>query len=148
MLGFLDDWFGQIQTENIPAYNISEIQRSKTYQIVSRVKSCCEKRMLKLRELVTVNCGESNDSTLRAHSKPCDSKRAPCLFNIALDPCERHNLYGQENLKTIQRELENKINEFRDSKKKIILPKVDPQSNPALHNNTWVSWRDHEENLI
>lgn len=148
MLGFLDDWFGQITTENIPPYNISEIQQSETYQIVSQVKTCCEKRMLKLRELVTVNCDVFNDTTNQINSKPCDSKKAPCLFDIARDPCERHNLYGEENLREIQQELETKINKFRESKKKITLPKVDSQSNPALHNNTWVSWKDHEENLV
>lgn len=149
MLGFLDDWFGQIQTENIPPYNISEIQQSKIYGIVTQLKTCCEKRMLKLKDLVTVNCKvPSNDTTIQLDSKPCDSKKEPCLFNIALDPCERHNLYGAENLKTIQQDMEDKINKFRESKKNITLPRVDSQSNPALHNNTWVSWKDHEQNLV
>ncbi len=139
MLGYLDDWYGTPQTEDIPPYNIKAVRQSATYKLLSTSQEKNTERITRLRQGTIINC-TANKNT----GNPCLPFERPCLFNIEKDPCENNNLYGKRSVLKIQRELEAKLHAFRISQVKV--PKTFPNkySNPARYNNTWVNWGDFE----
>lgn len=46
-------------------------------------------QVLSLRELAEVKCSDGADD---GSASACSPLKAPCLFNVATDPCERRNL--------------------------------------------------------
>ncbi|XP_076376940.1 arylsulfatase I isoform X2 [Megalopta genalis] len=89
--------------------------------------------ILLLRRRAQIKCSARNEEKI-----VCDPLRAPCLFNIAKDPCEMVNLAERRPL--IMAILENVIMKRRLT---VVPPKNlngDPKANPALWNNTWTSW--------
>lgn len=146
-MGYLDDWFGRPEERFIPSYDVAKISRSKTNKILTNSKELREKDVLKLRELVKISCKTKNELNLTLRN-PCQPRIRPCLFNIDNDPCEKNNLYDDDSVKTIQLELEIKLQQFRKSKIKVTQTTTDKLSNPALYNNTWVNWADIKHSVI
>lgn len=139
MLGYLDLWLGAPQETGLPAYDIDSVKGSVTNVILSSDEALTNEKILTLRNTAKISCSFEYNAN---EYNPCQPTRQPCLFNIFEDPCERHNLYDQMDVQIVQKELETKINEFRKTKVKVEKLKPDKLSNPALYNNTWVSWGD------
>jgi hypothetical protein len=64
----------------------------------------------------------------------------PCLFNLALDPCETNNIASSEPeiLSQMLATLEAYNSTLVPSRKE----PADVQSNPVFWNDTWISWYD------
>ncbi|XP_078052451.1 arylsulfatase I isoform X2 [Augochlora pura] len=90
-------------------------------------------KILELRRKAQIKCTTRNEEKI-----VCDPLKAPCLFNIAKDPCEMVNLAEKRPL--IMAILEKVIIKHRFT----VVPPMnldgDPKANPALWNNTWTSW--------
>lgn len=83
-----------------------------------------------------VDCGQANTLT-------CNPKQAPCLFNIALDPCEKRNIAPLSNNDVILRNMMEDISKFNESVKyttsSVADEKGDPQYNKLI---AWQPWVD------
>nr|XP_031848880.1 arylsulfatase B-like [Nomia melanderi] len=89
--------------------------------------------ILQLRRSARLECNVKDEEKI-----PCDPLRAPCLFNIARDPCEMVNLAEKRPL--ILAILEKIVMKNRLT---VVPPSNldgDPRADPALWNNTWTSW--------
>lgn len=142
LLGYLDVWSGFPQEDFVPQYDTVKVLHSKTNRaLANTTHPLTDEDILTLRNLSTIFCQIKNNTK---HLHPCLPRKRPCLFNIAEDPCEKYNLYDSSSeMKNIQKDLENKINEFRKTMVPINANGVGEElSNPALYNNTWVNWGD------
>lgn len=70
----------------------------------------------------------------------CDPLKAPCLFNVFVDPCERINLADVE-MDTLK-ELQRKVEEWRLKAVPVNNRAIDDMANPSKHNGMWSSWKD------
>ncbi|KAL4229106.1 hypothetical protein ACF0H5_012145 [Mactra antiquata] len=83
---------------------------------------------------VKVDCGikPANAST------NCDPRVSPCLYNIALDPCEYNNIADSN--KDIVIEMMVKLMQYGNTAVPPLNTPVDPAGNPKYHNGAWVPW--------
>ncbi|XP_075743510.1 arylsulfatase B isoform X2 [Rhipicephalus microplus] len=82
-----------------------------------------------------VNCGNRNSSKV-----PCDSRVAPCLYNVNIDPCEYYNI-ANENPEIVLK-LQARISAYKKGALKPSNLPNDPSSFPHNHDGAWVSWKD------
>ncbi|XP_076646659.1 arylsulfatase B [Halictus rubicundus] len=98
-----------------------------------REKILTADEILELRRRAQVTCNVRDEDKIA-----CEPLRAPCLFNIAKDPCEMLNLADRRPLIAVI--LEKIIMKHR----LMVVPPSnldgDPRANPALWNDTWTSW--------
>lgn len=137
-------WSGNPE-ETVPEYDTVKVLYSKTNQVLANLTHLplTNADILTLRNFTKISCKLKNNTK---HLRPCLPRKRPCLFNIAEDPCERYNLYDSgEDMKSIQNDLENKINQFRKTMVNFKADIGNELSNPALYNNTWANWGDIEE---
>ncbi|KAJ1528578.1 hypothetical protein ONE63_006982 [Megalurothrips usitatus] len=99
-----------------------------------------------LRELAEVNCGaEDGDHTGPEVSGPaaCKPLLAPCLFNVATDPCERRNLANR-----FPAVLQHLRQMLRDVNSTAVPPgnlPWDPKADPQHWDHTWTNFGDYEK---
>lgn len=86
-------------------------------------------------ELTKLSCNFSNNSL-------CNPNIEDCLFDIVNDPCEIHNLAKFEIYQSLIKQMKLLMKEYsRESLEPQSLP-FDPLSDPILHGNSWIPWRD------
>ncbi|XP_056646240.1 arylsulfatase B-like [Diorhabda sublineata] len=153
--GQMDIWYGNNGTSVDYFYDIEQILTSKTataltglitYEQIQdkysknptrNLKPVDKTLIKKLRKDATIKCAPPDPDQLE--ETKCNPLQSPCLFNIRDDPCERINLASTR--PNVLRNLEYLNLEYR----KTALPPgnkpADPNADPLLWNNTWVSWR-------
>ncbi|XP_042148472.1 LOW QUALITY PROTEIN: arylsulfatase B [Ixodes scapularis] len=81
-----------------------------------------------------VQCGA------RDPSRECVPTKSLCLFNLSKDPCEYNNVADQH--PEVVERLLAKLATYNASSIPPANVPLDMRSNPALHDNVWVSWGD------
>ncbi|CAN7937135.1 unnamed protein product [Ixodes hexagonus] len=76
----------------------------------------------------------------RDPSKECVPRKSLCLFDLLKDPCEYNNVADQHP-EVVEQLLANLAAYNASSTPPSNVP-IDLRSNPALHDNLWVSWGD------
>lgn len=91
-------------------------------------------KIITLRETATTFCNTAINPIVE-----CNPLRAPCLFNIITDPCERTNLAAKNPsiLSYFRRKMNYLVKTSAPVRRTFF---SDPKSNPSLHNDTWDSW--------
>ena len=64
--------------------------------------------------------------------------KAPCLFNIKLDPCEKKNL--ADKMPELTQQLTSLMKKYNETAVPPSNVPYDKHANPALHNYLWDSW--------
>ncbi|CRL01710.1 CLUMA_CG014926, isoform A [Clunio marinus] len=130
----------------IPEYNLdpNEYANRVSSSIAGKAlenygKTLSNGKILNLRRNAMIDCNEKQiPLTL------CEPLKSPCLFDIHRDPCERENLSSM--FPDVVAKLQQRMLEIVESAAPVRRTFVDdPLSNPALYNNTWVSYRDYSE---
>ncbi|XP_015930738.1 arylsulfatase B [Parasteatoda tepidariorum] len=75
----------------------------------------------------------------------CDPNEAPCLFNVAADPCEYNNLASQ--YPRIVKSMMKIISNYNETAVEPLLNSTDPRGDPKCHGFSYVPWLDEEYNL-
>ncbi|XP_047023632.1 arylsulfatase I-like [Helicoverpa zea] len=120
--GRRDDWFGPTARDG--AYNIDTIYNSSSAEAIGKIaKMPTKDNITRLKEESTIKCNDSIPIT------PCDLLKAPCLYDIMVDPCEKQNLASgkPEVLQALLLELD-KVNKTAVPPLKIKpVPEADPK---------------------
>lgn len=147
-LGYLDYWSGSLSPSAL-RYDVDAVLNSTTAGILSQTNGdhLTPSLIESLRNSSTVRCDFEKDI------RPCKPFIKPCLFHIVKDPCELVNLNYRPNSK-MRKFVEAKIDyfetslrKFRESASKPMNVRGTRDANPALYNNTWISWDDHQQSI-
>lgn len=76
----------------------------------------------------------------KSNQMQCDLLRAPCLFNIWEDPCERYNVI--EEYPEVAEYMEEQISHFRKIAVQARNKVTDTRADPSQFNETWTWWYD------
>jgi len=145
-LGYLDYWSGSLSPSELH-YDVDVVLNSTTAGILSQINRdhLTPSLIESLRNSSTVRCDFEKDM------RPCKPLIKPCLFHIVKDPCELVNLNYKPNSK-MSKFVEAKIDyfettleKFKKSASKPLNVRGTKNANPALYNNTWISWDDHQQ---
>jgi hypothetical protein len=135
----LDGYYGEIGHElRNPVYNISSVTNSIVWKsIAPHGYAASETEINQLRESATVKC--HFDSKYPVTDCNPSVTKEPCLFNIASDPCEMHNMANAHG--TIFRQLFQSL----ITQKQSLVPQISKScdcdgANPAKFNYTWSPW--------
>ncbi|XP_025200510.1 arylsulfatase B-like [Melanaphis sacchari] len=145
-LGYLDYWSGSLSPSELH-YNVDAVLNSTTASILSEINGdrLTPSLIASIRNISTVRCNFEKDM------KPCKPFINSCLFHIVKDPCEQVNLNYKPNSKMrkfVQAKIdyfETSLEKFRESACKPMNVRSSKNANPALYNNTWVNWEDHQK---
>lgn len=138
LFGYLDEWSGELNTlPGAPEYNISTILSSDVWNSLTNIGYDELKidDIKRLRQKSKVVCKDELKT-----DKECITLESPCVFDISVDPCETNNIYDKLLGTKIVDDFKNRINRFRRLAIKAGNKLSDKNADPALHNNTWVSW--------
>lgn len=110
-----------------------QVKSSKTWRALNEfsLKRLTQKDIMDLR---SVEFCQSEQP-----SSACDPLKAPCLFNVFEDACERNNLAGEK--REILRELEEAVQKWRLRAVPINNKPIDPFADPRYSNGVWNSWK-------
>ncbi|XP_075162423.1 arylsulfatase B isoform X2 [Haematobia irritans] len=142
--GQYDNWLGDIAfEESDPLANFyeQEILSSQVHQALGNVHLNID-LIQRLRREATHTCPFNAEDYTQDLYK-CEPLKAPCLFNIDKDPCERYNL---ARLYPLQIQfLEQEVEEYRlTMKPSVRIPNSDPLSNPLRFGGIWQWWKNSE----
>lgn len=86
------------------------------------------------RKIIQINC------TSAKMKNSCDLMKAPCLFDLSVDPCEENNLadINLELLIDMKARFDIQMTFVADSRRKT----SDPLADPKFHNFTWTWWQE------
>ena len=124
--GSLDSWFKP------PGFDDHSNETIETNSVVSKVLKQLPNYKYNSLKKVIVNCTETE--TL------CNPMKAPCLFNIKLDPCEKNNL--ADKMPELTQQLALLMKKYNETAVPPLNTPFDKLANPALHNYLWDSWMD------
>ena len=79
-------------------------------------------------------------------TKSCNNKTSPCLFNIAHDPCEYHDISEEHPNKV--KLLLSRLQQYIASAVKPLNTPWDPAANPKFWDYTWTNWEDYPKPLL
>lgn len=71
-------------------------------------------------------------------SKSCELSKAPCLFNVALDPCEFHNIADE--YPNMVKDMIRRLDNYKDTMVPVRNKGIDEHGNPKYHNGVWDPW--------
>lgn len=71
----------------------------------------------------------------------CDPYTKPCLFNIEEDPCEKHNLAGDDHLPILAKGHEL-IKIYNGTARELIDMSRNPEADPTNWGGVWTNWLD------
>ncbi|XP_048517742.1 arylsulfatase J isoform X1 [Dendroctonus ponderosae] len=136
--GQWDNWYGPSGRD--AQYNISLVQNSPTGKALQEINASTSAEVIKsLRNAATIDC--KNVSQIE-----CNPVDAPCLFNIASDPCEYANLATDYPL--ILQQLQKKLQQYNAT---AIPPRnlpLDERGNPKYWNYVFTNFGDYETPLV
>jgi len=113
---------------------LQEIKLRKALSDIQEIPKTSQKSYFHSNQPVKVECGPKPFNA----STNCDPRVAPCLFNIAQDPCEYHNIAQQHSGLVVQ--MLTRLLQYEDTMVPPLNKDVDPAGNPKYHNGTWVPW--------
>lgn len=143
--GTWDSWYGPSGRDDpvLRPYDVSSVIGSPTGKAAASVGvHLTPDQVWSLRELAEVKCGADSDGDRAGPS--CKPLLAPCLFNVATDPCERRNLAGR-----FPAVLQHVKQILHDINATAVPPgnlPWDPKADPQLWDHTWTNFGDYEEN--
>lgn len=136
-----DTWLGDIPTDENPRPDsyLKELQDSLAWKSVTslRNKPLSVQTVLNLRNQAQVRCKKYE---LRNMTTACEPRIAPCLFDIAADPCEQNNLANK--IPDMVTRLQQHLN---IAKRSAVPPEnqpLDPRSDPGKNMGAWTFWMD------
>uniref|UniRef100_A0A1A9ZDM9 Sulfatase N-terminal domain-containing protein n=1 Tax=Glossina pallidipes TaxID=7398 RepID=A0A1A9ZDM9_GLOPL len=90
--GLYDTWLGELPSQEIHPLSkyYVEIVLNSTVNRLPANKILLGQHILELRSQATVHCPRNSEDLNQSIYK-CEPLRAPCLFDIIKDPCERYN---------------------------------------------------------
>lgn len=136
-----DVWLGDLPKDDNPNAHmyLSALYSSPAWMTLSkhRGRELEPSKVLRLRQEAQVSCAKL---PLSPEASSCEPKKAPCIFDVSLDPCERYNLAktapGMVNL--MERYL-------KTAARNMVAPRnqpLDPRSDPGLNGGQWTYWMD------
>lgn len=137
--GAYDGYLGQTTNQNalyLGEY-INKVQMSLVGKSISSFDRISPFYLLILRFQAKIYC---NSYQNRAKVK-CAPLKAPCLFDLDVDPCEMNNLAesNPRKLEEITSDLLKYIAETKPTRRKL----SDPRSDPANFNGVWSTWQEN-----
>lgn len=134
-----DIWLGDIPTDENPNADsyVQVLFASPAWKAVTRHSLNGEldaAEVLRLRDNSRVSCPFQNVTRV------CEPLKAPCLFDIRSDPCERNNLADQ--MPGMVTDMEKYL---ELATRKVVNPRnkpSDPRCDPARNNGRWTYWID------
>ncbi|KAM3968215.1 arylsulfatase J [Aphomia sociella] len=135
--GKWDSWYGPDGREH--DYDVDMVYDGLAGRAIRELGLMPEKEEIqKLREAATVKCTEPNNPV------ECKPLKAPCLFNIDEDPCERRNLADTE-----PEVLQRLLDELNRYNKTAVPPNnkpLDPEGDPKYWSRIFMNFGDYERN--
>ncbi|KAJ2950343.1 hypothetical protein O0L34_g8574 [Tuta absoluta] len=132
--GMWDSWYGPAGRE-VP-YDVERVMNSSAARAVARLGLMPSRdTLLKLRSEATVSCDRSPAEV------PCWPLRAPCVFNLAQDPCERRNLADTHPDKL--QELLSLLSALNRTAVPASRSRLDPAGDPARWGRLYTNFRDY-----
>jgi hypothetical protein len=139
--GEADGYYGHSGTDFAnPPYNITAVTHSVTGEAIASLLPSAipdEEEILLLRADSTVTCA------VQADKAPCDPAATanPCLFDLAVDPCETNNLAYRH--PEVLQEMLDLVSKYEATLVPQLNKPVDVKgSDPRKFNNTWSPWVD------
>jgi hypothetical protein len=134
--GKFDTYLGDIETFPTPANYSKTILNSYAGKAIGNIQNwkLTPSRIKIMREKAMISCRSFLNPEIA-----CNLLEKPCLFNIALDPCERRNLATGEPkvMQKMLKRLEELTAQAVPSRRTFV---SDPNCDPDLHNGTWSPW--------
>nr|CAD7437688.1 unnamed protein product [Timema bartmani] len=166
--GQVDGWYGESGIDS-PSYNADRVLSSRTgITLAGMITKLQIKEKESSRRTTQENESSFSDSgkgpwqlltssTIRSlrqqaevrcdlptnGSVPCNPRSHACLFNIREDPCETTNLASQR--PAVLNSLKDTLERYRGTTVRPLNVPGEARANPALWNDTWVSWGDEED---
>ncbi|XP_073843224.1 arylsulfatase B-like [Musca autumnalis] len=142
--GQYDSWLGDIafeETDPLANFYEQEILASPVHSALGNSHLSIE-LIQRLRTEATHNC-PVNSEDYNQEIYQCEPLKAPCLFNLAKDPCERYNLAKLYPLQVqfLAQEVEELKRQTRASAR---VPFGDPLANPQRFGGVWQWWKGTE----
>ncbi|XP_063223602.1 arylsulfatase B-like [Bacillus rossius redtenbacheri] len=151
-----DGWYGPTGRDPDLEYDSARVLSSAVAAALENTSAplaANQSLLLELRAAVTVVCNSSETTEALEHSpnslyydralfqgSHCEPA-APCLFNVAADPCELQNLAAARPAEVAR--LQALLANYNQSYAEALSPGLDPASNPKYWNYTWTNWRDY-----
>ncbi|XP_021919140.1 arylsulfatase B-like isoform X2 [Zootermopsis nevadensis] len=139
--GEADDYYGHSGTDFAnPPYNLTAVAHSVAGEAIASLLPSAipdEEEMLLMRAESTVTCA------LQADRTPCKPSTTPnpCLFDVAVDPCETNNLALRH--PEVLQEMLDLVSKYKATLIHQLNKPVDVNgSDPRKFNNTWSPWVD------
>ncbi|XP_059608027.1 arylsulfatase I-like [Phlebotomus argentipes] len=133
-------WYGEKVEPRQSSDYVSTVMDSPVWSILSsfRKTELGSSDVLDIRKLAAINCDRENLQEI-----DCEPLKAPCLFNIDVDPCEISNVavYHQDRVASLR----DRIDELSETMLQPINTKADPKCDPAQFGNIWTWWLDELE---
>lgn len=138
--GLYDTWLRELPSQEIhplSKYYVDNVLNSTVNRLLGN-KNLLGQHILELRSQATAHCPRNSEDFNQSIYK-CEPLRAPCLFDIIKDPCERYNL---ARVHSSQMEiLSQEVNEFRrQATPSARIATADTRSDPKRFNGTWQWW--------
>lgn len=97
----------------------------------------------KLRQDAAISCMLANAT----QGVACEPLLGPCLFDIAVDPCEQNNLYEAMSDGKVVQELLKRIAHFRETAHVPNNKPLDAKCDPRLYDGEWTWWEDVQDGV-
>ncbi|KAL9904854.1 LOW QUALITY PROTEIN: arylsulfatase B [Glossina fuscipes fuscipes] len=138
--GLYDIWLGELPSHEIhrlSKYYVENVLNSTVNRLLGS-KNLLGQHVLELRSQATVHCPRNSEDFNQSIYK-CEPLRAPCLFDVVNDPCERYNL---ARVHSSQMEiLSQEVNELRrQATRSARIATADTRCDPKRFNGTWQWW--------
>ncbi|XP_055526842.1 arylsulfatase B-like [Wyeomyia smithii] len=130
--GKYDYWLGMIGTED--SISEEEYWARVANSTVATVLLLDVEPLKELRQNASISC-EAHPSDI-----PCDPLKAPCIFNLIEDPCERNNTAVDH--PDIVQKLGQEVQQYFTTAVEPRNKPSDPRSDPLYYNVTWTWWQD------
>ncbi|KAK3922899.1 Arylsulfatase I [Frankliniella fusca] len=145
--GTWDSWYGPSGRDDpvLRPYDVSSVLGSAAGKAAASVGvHLTADQVWSLRELAEVKCGADSEGDRGgpAPAPACRPLQAPCLFNVATDPCERRNLAAR-----FPAVLQHVRQILQDINATAVPPgnlPWDPRADPQLWDHTWTNFGDYE----
>ncbi|XP_050425419.1 arylsulfatase B-like isoform X2 [Adelges cooleyi] len=160
-LGFLDYWSGEPDESNGDNYRYEDAVLNSTVgrillssdvgnDRVAHGRLLSPATIRNLREESRVKCGH-----FRKEARPCLPLKKPCLFNVEKDPCELVNLnFGPDDKtgKLVRAKIQHFERLLQEYRRTALVPPGNRRAagkaaDPRLHNGTWSSWEDQDQQI-
>ncbi|XP_030372057.1 arylsulfatase B [Scaptodrosophila lebanonensis] len=139
--GAYDGWLGSRHATEIDPRAASYeqvIRNTSVWQHLQEVNRGAERNITALRQQAQLGCSELPGT-------PCLPLKAPCLFDIDVDPCELNNLYEDHRNASFFLDMWDRIEQFAKQAHPPANKPADPKCDPRYYKNEWTWWEDEQQ---